>query len=339
MKTNSLFIKQLLLNFRALRASKKSIKEIISLFLYALQLIGQNLGFRFHDTIAIEISNICNARCVWCWMYFPGKKDSGLMSFEDFKKLIDLNASYFKRKNIKILPYHRGEPLLHPCFFEMIDYCVKKGVRLRTLSTNLSVEIDIDRIMSYPFWSIWITLGGITKEVQEKVMPGTSFELVKNNLRKMFLYNKLKIPIYVKMNPTKDNVHQIEKLGIFVKELGGTEENAVIGTTGFSLPAEASEADKEIFFKNVVSKDVEKYLRFTYDNNKNVVAKKHKCFFLMPTIKYNGVVAICCHDQLSRINVGNAFKAPLEKILGSKEYKINETMGRRMAFFFCKNCN
>ncbi|MDD4183588.1 MAG: radical SAM protein, partial [Candidatus Omnitrophica bacterium] len=135
MKTNNLFIKQLLLNLRALRASRKNINKIISLFLYAVRLIGRNFGFRFYDTVAIEISNICNARCVWCWMYFSGKKDAGLMSLENFKKIIDLNAGYFKRKNITILPYHRGEPLLHPCFFEMIDYCVKKGVGLRTLST------------------------------------------------------------------------------------------------------------------------------------------------------------------------------------------------------------
>jgi MoaA/NifB/PqqE/SkfB family radical SAM enzyme len=301
--------------------------------------LEKKLGIGRYKSVVVETSSVCNVRCVWCVMYYFNKKDMGLMSFENFKKLIDLNSGYLKRQGITIIPFHRGEALIHPDFFKLIDYGSAKGVRFEGIDTNLNMALDIKRLMESVLPFVIVNIGGTTKEVHQNVMRGSDFDLVKKNLKEMFNLNKFNKPIYLKMNPAKDNVHQIGELPSFFKELGGDPNNIIIGVTGFSLPAEASREDIDEFFRNVVSKEVNGYLNFTYDDNKNIVAKVQNCCFSVPTVKWDGKVTVCCHDQYSRLNLGNAFEEPLRNILNSREFRIAEKKGQNREFYFCKNCN
>jgi len=162
---------------------------------------------------------------------------------------------------------------------------------------------------------------------------------VKSNVIDLLKADKLNKPVYLKMNPTKHNLGELNELSGFFEKLGGKPENAIIGTTGFNLPAEASKEEIEIFFDNVVSEGMDEHLRFTYDCNKNIISKSTKCSFLVPTIKWDGKVTICCHDQLSRLNLGDAFQTPLKEIIESRKYRIIEAKGKRRMLAFCKNCN
>lgn len=141
------------------------------------------------------------------------------------------------------------------------------------------------------------------------------------------------------MNLTKHNLHQVNELPQFFKSLGGNPDNANVSKTAFTLPKEASKEEADDFFENNVSKEMKKHLRFEYDKEKNIISKEDKCNWLVPTVRWNGEVSICCHDQLGNLNLGNAFKKPLEIILNSKKYKIFEKKGRKRKLSFCKNCN
>lgn len=303
-----------------------------------LWLFQKKFGLTQYKSIIVETSSICNVRCVWCWMHYFDKIDKGLMSLGNFKKFIDLNAKYLKKKEITILPFSRGEALLHPEFFEMLDYADKRDVSFGRLATNLNVHLDIKRLMESPLPAILVNIGGITSKVHQRVMRGGDFKLVKNNLKKMLRVNKCK-PIYIKMNPTKHNLHQIQELPSFFEKLGGDPKNVIVGSTGFHQPALASKSEIKEFIKNVVSDEMRDYLRFHKNENGNIVAEKQNCFFLIPTIRWDGKVTICCHDQLGILNLGNAFRTPLEDILISDKYKIAEKMGKLRKFYFCDNCN
>lgn len=102
------------------------------------------------SSVVIEVSSMCNIRCVWCWMYNSKKKDFGMMELKNFKKFIDDNQSFFKRRKLKLIPFFRGESLIHPDFFEMANYANKKGYKFGKLDTNLSIDIDIEKLMSSP---------------------------------------------------------------------------------------------------------------------------------------------------------------------------------------------
>ena len=293
---------------------------------------------RWDTQIVVETSSQCNVRCSWCWMYYAQKKDMGLMSFENFKRFIDLNKKYFKSHNISVCPYSRGEPLIHPKFFEMIDYAAAQGIRLLEINTNLSMKVDIERLMESPLPGILVNIGGTTEDTHQKVMSGSNLELVKNNLKKMLSANKFNKKIRIKMNATKHNAHQLTELASFFKSLGGDPKNATIGTLRFTPLANAPKEGRIAFLKDNVSKEISQYLRFYYDDEGNITSKSTGCNWLIPSVRWDGKVTLCCHDQLNALNLGNAFHTPVKNIFESKEFKNATAIGKKRGFLFCKYC-
>jgi len=295
--------------------------------------------FNPYGFITVETSSVCNVRCLWCFMYNYGKKDMGVMSLENFKKFIDLNSEHLKKKKALLYLQHRGEPLLNKHFFEMVDYAYENGVALGELHTNLSLSADIEKLMGSSIPQIVVNVGGTTQDVHEKVMRGSDFELVTNNIKEMFRLNKYQKRIFLKMNVTKHNVHQIEALPGFFMSLGGDPDNVLNWDIQFMTPAELSKEERKEYLGNIVSEEVKEYLNFTYDDAGNVKAKNKACLYICPTVRWDGKVSICCQDKFGRFNVGDAFKSPLKDILRSEEFKTAVRRGKRKAFWFCKECS
>lgn len=289
--------------------------------------------------LKIEISSHCNANCLFCWMIRSPRKPQGFMSFDNFKKVIDLNKNYFKEQKTLISPFFNGEALIHPQIFEILDYIVSNNLLFGSIDTNMGMHIDIKKLMSYPFPIIGVSIGGTTKEVHEKNM-GTSFDIVTSNLKQMFKIDKERV--LIKMVPTKHNVNQIPELSDFLKGLGGNPAHYVIATTGFMLPTLATKGERDEFFKNVVSEEVREYMRFEYDLSKDdygVKSKRPGCYFPIDCVHFDGKFTVCCHDLFGKINVGNAFEIPIYKLKKSKRYRVCREKARNMGFNFCKECN
>jgi len=295
--------------------------------------------FYKYDEIVLETSNICNARCIWCWMYTSGRKDMGLMTLENYKKFIDLNYKYLRKHHIKVNPYHRGEALLHPDFFKMLDYGKEKGVEYKEIHSNFSVKLDLEKLINSPLPKIVVNIGGTNKETHDKVMPGSEFMTVVNNLENILKIMNARSKIFLKMNVTKYNYTQISELPVFFARLGGDPENVIIGKLSFSLPAEATDKERDDFMKNAVSDEMKEFLKFTFDEQHNIKSKEPRCPYMIPTVKFDGRVTICCHDQLSRLDLGNAFETPLKEILAGKKYRTAENLGGKKQLPFCKECN
>lgn len=293
----------------------------------------------FGDFVKVELSANCNARCSFCWMFQSDNKPSGLMKLEDFKRFIDLNKKDFIRRRARIQPFFNGEALTHPHFFEIIDYIVNNGIRLARLDTNLGVKKDMKRLMSYPWPAICVNIGGTTKEINEKVMK-TKFDIVVENLKQLYQLNKKKV--FIKVTPIKTNLHQLREFPKFVKDLGGDPKRIEIGTTGFNTPALAEDKEIEQFFRDVVSPEIEPYLRFTYDINKpryDIRAKRPGCQFLTDCVTYDGKLTICCQDQFGELNVASAFEVPFYEIRNSERYKKFRQNGIDQKFKMCQECN
>jgi len=266
------------------------------------------------------------------------KHKIGSMKLEEFQRLIERNAGYLNRHNIKVEPYFRGEPLIHPQFFEMMDILKEYQIQKAGINTNLSVNIDIDKFLNHPMLII-VTLGGTTKEVHERVMIGSDFSLVIKNLKKLY---ELEIPANVKMNPTRVNIHQLPGLPDFIQSLGGKKEYVIPYTITYPLPITATIEEIDYFFRNVVSREMDPYLRFTYDlskPDKSIKAKNPGCYHLQDVIFFDGQFSICCHDQLQTINLGNAFQSTIEEIKESKAYATAIKTAKARGFKICKECN
>jgi Fe-coproporphyrin III synthase len=78
-----------------------------------------------------NITRTCNLRCVHCYSDSMAAKYPGELSWEQMKGVVDDLADY----QIPSLLFSGGEPLIHPRFFELVDYATEKGLKL-TISTN-----------------------------------------------------------------------------------------------------------------------------------------------------------------------------------------------------------
>ena len=127
----------------------------------------------------IESTDICNLNCIMCPNKSLPKKKKGLMDIEFYKKIIDEVSSYTHDISLS----HRGEPLIHPDIFYMIEYAKKKGlfVRLHTNATLLTIE-KARKLLDSGLDLISFSFDGYDKETYEKIRVGANFDDTLNNI-------------------------------------------------------------------------------------------------------------------------------------------------------------
>lgn len=148
--------------------------------------------FAFPERITAELTNHCNLNCRIC----PRQKvemAQGYMGMPLFKKIIDEAAQFLP---ICLVPFFRGEALLHPDFLEMLSYAKRKGMKPIQISSNatllteslvkgiLDLEIDvisfsihIDETPKERYRNLLLFLE--EKRKQDKALPNIQVSCVK----------------------------------------------------------------------------------------------------------------------------------------------------------------
>ena len=87
---------------------------------------------RFPDRVTVELTNDCNVSCSFCNRQ---KIDMSIGYIEDalYYKIIDEMALH---KPIKLVPFFRGEPLMHPHIVEYLHYAKDKGIGPIQMASN-----------------------------------------------------------------------------------------------------------------------------------------------------------------------------------------------------------
>jgi len=127
----------------------------------------------------IESTSICNLDCPMC-PYPEMRIKKGNMTFDLFKNIIDQCDG----KVFDVLLHMYGEPLVNKEIFKMIAYAKEKGVRITSMSTNLTlltrdkgkqlIEAGLDKIT--------LSFDGTDKETFEQVRLGANYEKCLDNL-------------------------------------------------------------------------------------------------------------------------------------------------------------
>ncbi len=86
----------------------------------------------FPNRITVELTNDCNVSCTFCNRQKIAM-DIGYMQDELFYKIIDEMAVHLP---IKLVPFFRGEPLMHPRLIQFIRYAKQKGIGPIQLASN-----------------------------------------------------------------------------------------------------------------------------------------------------------------------------------------------------------
>ncbi len=102
---------------------------------------------------AIDITGACNLKCVSCPHAYnnPAERRSGVMSLENFKRVIDkIVAESPFVGNLQL--YQWGEPTLHKQLPDMLRYANAQGIKC-AISSNLNVPADFEAIIeAKPEW-------------------------------------------------------------------------------------------------------------------------------------------------------------------------------------------
>lgn len=128
----------------------------------------------------VEPTNSCNLKCIIC----PNSNEAllperGFMDFEMYKGIVDEASGFAYDINL----FHRGESLLHPKIYEMIEYASEKGLntRLHTNATLLTEE-NAEKVFDSGLHYISISFDGYDKATYEGIRKGASFEKTCGNL-------------------------------------------------------------------------------------------------------------------------------------------------------------
>lgn len=97
-------------------------------------------------TLYCAVSYICNERCIFCPCSEEGGEKMPSLTWDEIRSAIDIAI---ERKQIDNVLLSGGEPTLHPCFFDIIEYINKKKLMIGILTNaiKLSDMHFVDRLM------------------------------------------------------------------------------------------------------------------------------------------------------------------------------------------------
>ena len=290
----------------------------------------------------VELSGrLCNSECVWCFNQYSvaDKIKAGFMSLKNFKRFVNLN----KDVNLAIIPYGHGEALINPEFVKIMDYTISEGINFRGIHTNLSMDLTDDhfRVLCC-LKNVVVNFGGGSDETQYLNMK-TDLKKVLSNLKRLWEVRERlgsKVPVTTKMVINKRNINEVDQLE---KRIRGVIPGGLRVRT---LPiyfacSDGSNEDKLKFIKENLTSKIRCRDSWRIEDGKAIVETKAiKCNGLVPTVRWDGAVNICCRARYHDGIVGDAFKTPMREIVHSSEYRRVKKLGMRRRYIeYCKYCS
>jgi MoaA/NifB/PqqE/SkfB family radical SAM enzyme len=257
---------------------------------------------KFPSAFLIELLTACNLKCKMCPRNHLQRPESK-MDINIFMKLIDEIANH---KIDGIWLFNLGESLIHPQFFNMLDYLGKhKGDYSVWLSSNgvLLNEKNSKLLLNSCLDYLNISLNALDEESHKIVSRMPNFNLIMNNLSNIIKMKekmkKRKPFIRVQIIDMPDVHDKIEK---FKNEWGPKADIISINKLeSFSgqkgIPTNKNLKDEKL---SGVCKRIERGIMYIFSDNQ---------------------VGICATDYNHVNNVGNVSKQSISDIWNSKKYR------------------
>lgn len=165
--------------------------------------------------VAWQVTNECNLACLHCIEESgPGK------AFRDElgeAQIFDI-LGQFMDQEIPYLSFSGGEPMVHPLFFEMVDFVCARGGQLK-IETNghyLTPE-NCERLKNLGVKAVQVSLDGATRPTFNRMRVRGDFDVATAGVRNL---RRAGVPIEINYSPTCFNVHEIGTAIDLAYELG-----------------------------------------------------------------------------------------------------------------------
>lgn len=276
---------------------------------------------KFPKRVTVELTNSCNLSCKFCPSNFLKEIPRGFMEESLFKKIIDEISRF---DNVILVPFFRGEPLLHPKFAEFLNYAKSKKINSIQMASNGTLLNNKIRnaILDSSVSFISFSLDAPDKKTYEALRINSIYEDVINNVESFInLRNSLrkKLPmIQVSAVKTAENKNLVKN---FIDRWISLVDRV-------RIYKEHSQGGKFGVIKG--------------EKNKDGKRKPCKKLFEDIVIYWDGKVAICNHDWNRVKFLGDVTKDSIKDIWNSDLYRKEREKQLNLLFNkddICKSCS
>lgn len=117
-------------------------------------------------SLTIEITSLCNEKCVHCYLPDIKRQKGGRMSIDKIKSIID---EYVSMNGLRIV-FSGGEVLIHPDIFELMEYCREKDLMVILQSNALLLDNDkIRKLKELRLFNLQISLYSTDEMIHDSI--------------------------------------------------------------------------------------------------------------------------------------------------------------------------
>ena len=266
----------------------------------------------------IEITSICNAKCIMCPRHEMERKME-IMPFDLFQKIVkqakNLGVKYFALNGY-------GEIFTARHDYDQFIVHLRKEIPDASILINTNGSLMDAKaaqvLIEQRINTVHIDIDGAIKETFEKIRKNLKFEMVTENVKNL-----------VKIRNEKGSRYPIVRVGILSQPINQHEVER--------HQREWSQIADFVGVDIVVSRGG------SVDVNGGMVDKGHPCY--LPWSEMNiwsdGGVVLCCDDWNAEEKMGNVRTNTIEQIWNSakfQEYRGLHAQGRASEIKMCKNC-
>lgn len=316
-------------------------------------------------TLSIEPTNMCNLKCPLC----PtgegrrGRK-KGMMSFEDFKKIIDETGDYLYHITFN----NWGEPLLHKDIYKMIEYAHNKKIAT-SIATNFTLfkKEDADRLINSGLDFLDVSIDSLTQEIYQIYRVGGKLEDALSGLKYLIERKRVKkseTPIVEwQFLIMRHNEHLVDSFKKMAEDIGADlatlhpislNERFLYYDLNFDPVRLKVEDYKKLFEERInrwlpknedyIRRDYKEYMQELKENKTS--KKVYFCPWLWRTIyiSWDGGIAPCCKPFGEKEDFGTFFKNNFRDIWNNELYKSARALFKQnrknvaRVKTYCDNC-
>lgn len=235
----------------------------------------------------IEITNICNFKCVHCYVINSKKQTPTFLPYDVIQSVID--EAY--EMGCKTITITGGECTLHPDFEKIYTYIWKKGIKVNIFTNaSLITEATISLFKKYMPNRVEVSLYGASESTYKEVTKSYGYANVINNLKSL---QENGINLKMKIIVLKQNQHELEEM----KKLACKYTSSSIRVSYDLMPSYDFSLDVLNNRPHIVSSTTPKYPR---TNQQAFSCHAGSSFFC---IHYNGNVTLCSFCSFSAMNL------------------------------------
>jgi MoaA/NifB/PqqE/SkfB family radical SAM enzyme len=165
--------------------------------------------------VAWQITNECNLACLHCIEESgPGKAFRDELSRDQVFAVLEQMLA----EEVPYMSFSGGEPMVHPLFFEMVEYVCGRGGELK-IETNghyLTPE-NCARLKTLGVKAVQVSLDGASAATFNRMRVRGNFDVTVEGVRNLHAAG---VPIEINFSPTKFNVREIGACVDMASELG-----------------------------------------------------------------------------------------------------------------------